>query len=162
MVCNWILYSVGLDALKWQFAMPKMSKIAHYLFFEKCQKSRYFCGRILARRFMKYSMSESQDSWCKMMIPDNVYNICEYVYNILNPLFIKFVIYKIPESIDNIPNPLSNIHDHVHNILVHLYNISDPICSILIPWILCIIPYSTYSLGRNSGLPIWRIYWVRC
>ena len=114
------------------------------------------------RRFMKYSMSESQDSWCKMMIPDNVYNICEYVYNILNPLFIKFLIYKIPESIDNIPNPLSNIHDHVHNILVHLYNISDPICSILIPWILCIIPYSTYSLGRNSGLPIWRIYWVIC
>ena len=32
-----------------QFSMPKMSKIAHYLFCKKCQKSRYFCGRILAR-----------------------------------------------------------------------------------------------------------------
>ena len=29
--------------------MPKMSKITHNLLCKKCRKSRYFCGRILAR-----------------------------------------------------------------------------------------------------------------
>ena len=42
--------------------MPKMSKITHYLFCEKNQKSPYFCGfwpEFYTRgRFMKYSMSK--------------------------------------------------------------------------------------------------------
>ena len=32
-----------------QFVMPKLFKITHNLLCEKCWKSRYFCGRILAR-----------------------------------------------------------------------------------------------------------------
>ena len=44
-----------------QFIMQKMSKITHSLLYKKFQKSRNFCGRILARilRFWKvYSMSD--------------------------------------------------------------------------------------------------------
>ena len=38
----------AVTALKW-FVMPKMLILTHNFVCKKCQKSRYFCGRILAR-----------------------------------------------------------------------------------------------------------------
>ena len=41
-----------------KFVMPKLFKIPYNLLCEKCQKSRYFCGRILARISRSRKVSE--------------------------------------------------------------------------------------------------------
>ena len=58
MVCNRILYLVDLACPEMmkiaQLVMPKMSKIEDDLVCKKCQKSHYFCGRILTRIVKRY------------------------------------------------------------------------------------------------------------
>ena len=67
MVCNWISYSVNLACPEitkmTQFVMPKMTKITHKLFCIKCRKSRYFCGRILARILRSRKVYEVFHVW---------------------------------------------------------------------------------------------------
>ena len=67
MVCNWIFYSVNLACPEitkmTQFVMPKMTKIMRNLFCMKCQKSRYFCGRILARILRSRKVYEVFHVW---------------------------------------------------------------------------------------------------
>ena len=46
-----------------QFVMPKMSKITHDLLCKKCRKSRYFCGRILARNSGSRKIYEEFHGW---------------------------------------------------------------------------------------------------
>ena len=91
MICNWILYSIDPVYPKMtkipQFAMPKMSKIAHYLFYEKCQKSRYFCGRILA----------------KILRSRKVYE----VFHVWSPLCYPYLFSLIPYLVSNIPYIIS-------------------------------------------------------
>ena len=104
MVCNWIFYSVTLACPEitkmTQFVMPKMTKITHNLFCIKCRKSRYFCGRILAR----------------ILRSRKVYEVYHVLLHLMKPL--EFCV-----------APFCNLYDKKSAILVHTsYHI--PLCSI--------------------------------